>query len=145
MLERLAALIPPPRLHRYRYHGMLAPNAALRGQVSALARQPPAPMPNAAHPSHAPARSPARTLWAVLLARIYEIFPLRCALCGTQMRIIAFVTDKAAVKTILGHLGEPTAPPEAAPARGHALWDLVAEPPAGWGEAPAPLPEFVFD
>jgi hypothetical protein len=31
-------------------------------------------MPNAAHPSHAPARSPARILWAVLLARIYEIF-----------------------------------------------------------------------
>ena len=124
---------------------MLAPNARLRVQVTALARQAPAPLPDAAHAPHAPARSPARTLWAVLLARIYEIFPLRCVLCGTPMRIIALVTDQAAVKTILGHLSEPTAPPEAAPARGPPLWDLVAEPAAHWGEAPAPLPEFVFD
>ena len=145
LLERLAALIPPPRLHRHRYHGVLAPNAALRAQVSALARQPPAPLPDAAHALHARARSPARTLWAVLLARIYEILPLPCAQCGSEMRIIAFVTDKAAVKTILGHLGEPSAPPEAAPARGPPLWDLAHEPPADWGEAPAPLPEFVFD
>jgi hypothetical protein len=43
--------------------------------------------------SPAPARSPARYLWAVLLARIFEILPLRCALCGAQMRLIAFVTD----------------------------------------------------
>jgi len=36
-----------------------------------------------------------RYLWAVLLARFYEIFPLRCSRCGTEMRIIAFVTDAA--------------------------------------------------
>ena len=75
LIERLAALIPPPRIHRHRYHGVLAPNSPQRAQVTALARQPilPAPAPNAAT-SHAPAlRSPVRYLWAVLLARIYEI------------------------------------------------------------------------
>jgi hypothetical protein len=51
------------------------------------------------------------------LARIYPILPLRCTLCGGEMRIIAFVTDAAALKTILEHLGEPSAPPEVAPAR----------------------------
>ena len=30
LLDRLAALIPPPRIHRLRYHGVLAPNAPLR-------------------------------------------------------------------------------------------------------------------
>jgi hypothetical protein len=35
-------------------------------------------MPKAADASHAPARSPACTLWVVLLARIFEILPLRC-------------------------------------------------------------------
>jgi hypothetical protein len=30
LLERLAALIPPPRVHRHRYHGVLAPNAPVR-------------------------------------------------------------------------------------------------------------------
>jgi len=33
------------------------------------------------------------------------------------MRIIAFITDGPAVRDILGHLGEPTAPPRIAPAR----------------------------
>jgi hypothetical protein len=65
-----------------------------------------------------PARLPTRYLWAVLLARIFEVFPLRCAWCGTQMRLIAFVTDPPAVTTILAHLGEPTTPPEVARARG---------------------------
>jgi hypothetical protein len=27
LIDRLAALIPPPPTHRHRYHGVLAPNA----------------------------------------------------------------------------------------------------------------------
>ncbi len=38
-LERLALLIHPPRIHRHRYHGVLAPNARLRYQVIALGQQ----------------------------------------------------------------------------------------------------------
>ena len=95
LIERLAALIPPPRLHRHRYHGVLAPNSPLRAQVIALARQPPPPMPNAAMPRTPPRARRRATCGRVLLARIYEILPLRCALCGAQMRIIAFVTDAA--------------------------------------------------
>jgi hypothetical protein len=145
LIERLAALIPPPRLHRHRYHGVLAPNSPQRPQVTALARQPAPPMPKAANASPASARSPARTLWAVLLARIFEILPLRCALCGAQMRLIAFVTEPPAVKTILAHLGEPTTPPQLARARGPPLWDPAPEPMANWDAAPAPVPDFVFD
>lgn len=37
LIERLAALIPPPRRHRHRYYGVLAPNAPLRSAVTALA------------------------------------------------------------------------------------------------------------
>jgi hypothetical protein len=37
LIERLAALIPPPRRHRHRYYGVLAPNAPLRAAVTALA------------------------------------------------------------------------------------------------------------
>ena len=61
------------------------------------------------------------------------------------MRLIAFVTDPLAVKTILGHLGEPTTPPEVARARGPPLWDPAPEPVANWHDAPAPGLEFVFD
>ena len=33
LLEKLAALVPPPRLNLVRYHGVLAPNAAARAQI----------------------------------------------------------------------------------------------------------------
>jgi len=32
---------------------------------------------------------------ALLLARIYEVFPLHCTICGGEIRIIAFITDAA--------------------------------------------------
>ena len=71
LIERLAALIPPPRLHRHRYHGVLAPNAPLRAQVTALAPQPPTPSVEAAPAQQHPERLPAHYLWAVRLTRIY--------------------------------------------------------------------------
>ena len=36
-LDRLADLVPPPRKHRHRYHGVFAPNHKLRKGVTALA------------------------------------------------------------------------------------------------------------
>ena len=39
LIDRIAALVPPPRVHRYRYHGVLVPNSPLRAQVTALAQQ----------------------------------------------------------------------------------------------------------
>ena len=60
---------------------------------------PPQPAPNAAQasPARYPGSGPGQALWAVLLARIFEILPLRCTLCGAQMRLIAFVTDPPAL------------------------------------------------
>ena len=37
-----AALVPPPRTHRHRYFGVLAPNASLRAVVTAMAQAGPA-------------------------------------------------------------------------------------------------------
>jgi hypothetical protein len=94
LLDRLAALIPPPRRHRHRYFGVLAPNSPLRSAVTALAgprAETPAaqtPATAAAAPPPAPAsasaetaqaaeepihRQAARYAWALLLARIYEV------------------------------------------------------------------------
>ncbi len=38
-LDRLADLVPPPRKHRHRYHGVFAPNHRLRKAVTALAKR----------------------------------------------------------------------------------------------------------
>jgi hypothetical protein len=86
LIGRIAALVPPPRQHRHRYYGVLAPNSPLRPAVTALAREAVAPVP-ASHravktaaedPPETIRRSPARYLWVMLLARIYEAFPLTC-------------------------------------------------------------------
>jgi len=36
-----------------------------------------------------PPKCPANYLWAVLIARNYEVFPLLCPMCGEQMCLIA--------------------------------------------------------
>ena len=83
-LDRIAALVPPPRVHRHRYHGVLAPNSPLRDQVTALVREVAADATRDAQASDADQtdadehvlRSPARYLWATLIARLFEICPL---------------------------------------------------------------------
>ena len=72
LLDKIAALVPPPRVHRHRYYGVLAPNAPLRAAVTALALVP-VPAPAVGTPDDAPHRAAARYLWAMLLARIYEV------------------------------------------------------------------------
>ena len=50
-------------------------------------------------------RPPSDYLWAALIARMYEVFPLICPMCGRQMRIIAFITFSADIHKILDHVG----------------------------------------
>jgi hypothetical protein len=79
LIDKIAALVPPPRAHRHRYYGVLAPNAPLRAAVTALAAGPvtaPEPKPNSAETDEPRHHAVSRYLWAMLLARIYEAFPL---------------------------------------------------------------------
>ena len=38
LINRIAQLVPPPRTHRHRYYGVLAPNSSLRAAVTAMAQ-----------------------------------------------------------------------------------------------------------
>jgi hypothetical protein len=169
LIDRIAALVPPPRTHRHRYFGVLAPNSPLRSAVTAMAdAQPdatgddahrPAPLGNAISPTPepVPTKRPAHYLWAVLIARIYEVFPLLCPLCGGQMRLIAFVTEGRQIRRILDHIGMDSEPPHIAPARGPPLWDdcgdaqmddgAQTEPDwaTDWDGAAQPVPDFEVD
>jgi len=151
LIDHLAALIPPPRLHRHRYHGVLAPNSPLRAAAIAYghaAADDPSARDEVAKPSAAPApnaRSPARYLWAMLLARLFESLPLVCPNCGADMRIIAFVTKAAPVQRILAHIGEPNEPPPIAPARGPPGWDDDVGPMPDWDLLKQPEPDVEFD
>ncbi len=98
-----------------------------------------------------PKRSPAHCLWAVLIARICEVFPLLCPLCGGQIRLIAFIAEGTQISKILDHIGVDPDPPQISPARGPPLrddrsdaqtdegvhiepdWDLAAQPAPDYG------------
>jgi len=45
-----------------------------------------------------------RSTWARLIAQVYEVDPLICPRCSTQMRILAVITDSQEVRKILRHL-----------------------------------------
>jgi hypothetical protein len=62
-LERLAALVPPPRRPLLAYHGLLAPRARWRATIV------PTPSPPDAR-ADAEARAPRRWPWARLLQRV---------------------------------------------------------------------------
>ena len=144
------------RVHRHRYHGVLAPNATSRAQVVAIGRperraEAPEPDDDATSPGLTPEpgrvpASPVRIRWAVLLARIYEVLPLLCLACGGEMRILAFLTDPPVVRAILLHLDLPHRPPPLSPARGPPQIELLAEPSSAFDPSePEPVPDFEFD
>ena len=74
-------------------------------------------------PNAKPEPSPAHYLWAVLIARIYEVFALLCPMCGGQMRLIAFITEGIQIRQILDHIGVESEAPRISPARGPPLWE----------------------
>jgi HrpA-like RNA helicase len=45
-----------------------------------------------------------RKNWARLIQTIYEVDPLVCPKCSSEMRVIAFIEDSAVIKKILKHL-----------------------------------------
>jgi hypothetical protein len=55
--------------------------------------------------------SACRSAWARLLAKIYEVDPLVCPRCSSQMRILAVIVDPGEVKRILRHLIKIGRPP----------------------------------
>ena len=153
LIGKIAALVPPPRSHRHRYFGVLAPNSPLRAAVIALAPVvvivPSLSLKDAAGTEEKPRRAVSHYLWAMLLARIYEAFPLSCPICHAQMRIIAFINGAGDVRKILEHIGESAQPPRIAPARGPPLWEL-AEASVQAGNDPEwdiaePAPEIEYD
>ena len=138
LLDRLAALIPPPRQHHVRYYGVLAPHSALREAVIATAGPGEALAQRLSDAEAAmslsdervdpePPNGPEGYRWAMLLARIYDVLPLICPRCGQAMRLVAFIMDPIEIRRILTHVGEPVRPlvlsPARAPPQGELQWD----------------------
>ncbi len=145
LLERLAPLIPPPRAHQVRYHGVLAPCASARDHVVPAQRKEAEATRSALIGSESIARSNGvadggghgetlvigacadirpeqsqslarRIAWADLLKRVFEVDALRCPACGERMRLTATITEPSVARRILECLGLSSRAPPLAPA-----------------------------
>jgi hypothetical protein len=120
LVEKLAALIPPPRANLITYSGVLAGHAKLRAEV----------IPTAASSSQADEERRrslrlvkrearvARTRrgleargWAELLWRVFRVDGWACRACGAAMRLRAVVVGHAATGKVLRCLDHARGPP----------------------------------
>ena len=83
----------------------------------------------------------------MLIARIYEVFPLVCPQCGGELTIVAFLTEADPIQRILFYIGEPATPPRIAPARvpPDCLEADLDQTILDESEEAEPVPDFEFD
>jgi hypothetical protein len=102
-VARVLVQIPDPRRHVVRYYGAYSnrargqrhkAEAQLQGSEPGEADEPVPPPPE---------RAALRRRWANLIRRVYEVDPLVCR-CGSEMRVIGFITEQSAIKRILDHI-----------------------------------------
>jgi hypothetical protein len=151
LIERLVPLIPPPRAHQVRYHGILAPAASLRDRIVPCCASPAleanergaAKEPGAlqqpgegrdAHDEEQP--RPSRIRWARLLMRVFAVDALRCPQCGAGLRLLAAIEDAEVASKMLACVNLPVRAPPILPAPATAMVD-AGDPTDDFDQTPA--------
>lgn len=97
-LELLCKHVPDRHEHMVRYYG----------RYSSRTRGSEHERPDMDEPgpeTRSQARQAAKVAWAKMIRKVYEVDPLACPECASQMRVIALIEDPAVIKRILSWLG----------------------------------------
>jgi hypothetical protein len=125
LIARLCALVPPPRMHLTRFHGVFAPAAKLRCEIVPVRAHDPELDPpqqlslfeasghRPAPPAEAepPERQPGRHPWAWLLRRVFAVDVTVCDRCQGRMRIVEIALTQDAIARVLARHGLGPQPP----------------------------------
>jgi hypothetical protein len=117
LIARVCALIPPPRFHMVRYHGVLSSHAKVRAEV--------VPRREAAAAKQlvlferdtgvldvlALEREPRRKPWAWLLRHVFQVDVSICVRCGGVTRWLEAATTPEALARVLAKHGLGARPP----------------------------------
>jgi len=107
---KLAALVPPPRAHLTRFHGVFAPNAKLRAQFTPSGRDKRRPADGAstrANSEHRRADETRRSMtWAQRLKGVFNIGVRTCGHCGGTVRIVASIEEPIAICAVLARFAK---------------------------------------
>jgi hypothetical protein len=140
-IVKLAALVPPPRAHLTRFHGVFAPNASLRSQLTPSGRGEKSATDvesTGASPDECTSDEKRRAMsWAQRLKRVFtpgilpsalraslRLFQIApgdlvridastCVHCGGAVRIVASIEEPNAIRAILAHFAKHGALEEA--------------------------------
>jgi len=117
-IEKLCALVPPPRQNQVTYFGVFAPNAAFRDEVVVK------PRPAWKRPKSIPVKEVSenekwrRYTFSELMRRVFSIDVLVCPNCQGKRKLIAMITETPVIRAILSCLKLPVDPPVLAGPRG---------------------------
>ena len=118
LCARIAALIPPPRFHMIRYHGVLSSHAKLRSEVvPKLEDQGPKQLALFEQDRTVLAPEPRRKPWAWLLRHVFQVDVVTCIRCRGATRLLEVATTPEPIAKLLAKhgLGPRPPPPRAAP------------------------------
>jgi hypothetical protein len=121
LIEKLTLLIPPPRCHTLRFHGVLAPHAAWRsagipGRPEAQEDGSRAARPGAGAGPPAVPRGRA-SVWAALRRRVFALDVFACPRGGGRRRLVGVYTGGELLQSLLERLGLDSASSSAEPSR----------------------------
>ncbi len=107
LIEKLVAIIPKPRIHQIRFHGILAPSATDRERVvpSKVDHQIQHEMFE-----KTPCKKTPRLNWAELLRRTFQIDMNECSICGGTVKFIKAVIKRDEITAVLESTGPPPDP-----------------------------------
>ena len=104
-IARLAALVPKPRFHLTRFHGVFAPNSKHRAVVTSDGKEKQPPSTATEPPSGIEERR-GKMGWAMRLKRVFNIDVTVCKHCQGALRIIACIEDRQVINQILAHINK---------------------------------------
>ena len=114
-IEKLAALIPPPKTHLVRWAGVFAPNSPYRKEITLK--------PEAkkgfdfTEMEGGSGKRRKNYTWSKMLARVFKIDMLKCECCGGKLRPICAVTESDAIRRYLKSVEIDYEPPPRGPPR----------------------------
>ena len=138
MAASLAALVPKPRAHLTCYHGIFAPNSAVRALL--IAGRKAGRGSGKEQAEQTDAKRHRAMIWVQRLKRVFHIEIEICRRCSGKLRVIASIEEPQVIERILNHLrprqrvarSNPSEP-DAAAARVADLTATASQIPPGTG------------
>jgi hypothetical protein len=115
-LEKLSAIVPKPRTHVTRYHGLFAPHSKHRNKIVKGKLKEKKENTEEESPER-PEKTKAKMSWAKLMNRVFKRDVTECHFCRGKVKVVSAILEQTLIEKILTHLELPAIVPEIKPAR----------------------------